>query len=498
MEKDNFFKNSFLLTASNITTGILGFIFSINLSKLLGAEGMGLYNLVMPLYNLFICLMTAGIVAAISRVSAVYSRKKEYGNLDKTIKTVAIFNFVWAIIIGILVFAFAPFIVEFGVSDSRTINAIRVACPAMVFIALSNILKGYFLGLSKIKVPAIIDILEKGMRIITIGLLVFSFNSVNLKTLVTLAYISLAIGEMQSLILLYFYYRRLKFKNKHLINKPTEGRVQLLFNVLVVSLPLCLNGFIGSIFSTLSTLIVPKRLIHAGFTYGESLSMIGRYSGMAVSIIAIPLIVVGSINSLLVPDLSQSLSRGNEYEATKRINTVMKIAFILGIATAVICNLVPNELGSLFFDRVDLGNYIKASSLAAPIFFLASTMFGILNGLNKQGTIVKVTITIAVVELISLFVFTGIPSINIYSYSISLLLTSLVSLFISIREIKKVLKVHIPVFDFTIFLLIGILFFSLFKLFVAQVLAPLKTIEVILLIILSFSFFAFISRFGTE
>ena len=84
--KNNFYKNTIVLTASNVTVGILGFIFSIYLSKILGAEGMALYSLVMPVYNLFIALMTAGIIAAISKVSAIYSSENDYGNLFKTIK----------------------------------------------------------------------------------------------------------------------------------------------------------------------------------------------------------------------------------------------------------------------------------------------------------------------------------------------------------------------------------------------------------------------------
>ncbi|MBM6839769.1 oligosaccharide flippase family protein, partial [Clostridium saudiense] len=111
-----------------------------------------------------------------------------------------------SIVIGILVFILAPYISEYGVKDMRTLNAIRVTCPAMVFISLSNILKGYFYGTSKITVPAFIDILEKAMRIITIALLIFIFKANTLSSLVTLAYVSLAIGELQSLLLLYAYY----------------------------------------------------------------------------------------------------------------------------------------------------------------------------------------------------------------------------------------------------------------------------------------------------
>ena len=116
-EKDDFFKNSFLLTASNITTGIIGFIFSIYLSKVIGPEGMGLYNLVMPIYNLFICVMTAGVAASISQVSAVYSSKNENKNLVKTIKVVSAFNFIWATFIAIIVFFAAPLIGKYGIKD---------------------------------------------------------------------------------------------------------------------------------------------------------------------------------------------------------------------------------------------------------------------------------------------------------------------------------------------------------------------------------------------
>ena len=120
--------------------------------------------------------MSAGVSASISQISAVYSEKKQFTNLRKTIKTVAFFNFLWGILVAILVFVFAPYIGEYGIKDIRTINSIKVTCPAMIFIALSNILKGYFWGTSKIVFPASIDILEKALRILTVAILIFAFK----------------------------------------------------------------------------------------------------------------------------------------------------------------------------------------------------------------------------------------------------------------------------------------------------------------------------------
>ncbi|NLZ35467.1 stage V sporulation protein B [Clostridium isatidis] len=497
MKNSSFFKNSFVLTLSNITTGILGFIFSIYLSKLIGPEGMGLYGLVMPVYNLFICLMTAGIIAAISQTSAIYKSKGEYNNIHKTINTVASFNIIWSIFIGILVFFLAPYISKYGIHDIRTVNAIRVTTPAMVFIALSNILKGYFYGVSKITVPSIIDISEKAMRIIVITLLIYFFKAKTITSLVTLAYVSLAIGELQSLLLLYIYYKYLK--NKTPINSlKSERRSQLLFNVLVIALPLCLNGFLGNLFSTFSTLLIPRRLVHAGFDSTTALGLIGKFNGMALNIVAFPLIVVVSINSLIVPDLSETLSKGDYYNAAVRIKKVMKIAFLLGLATTVTCNIIPDSLGKMFYSRDDLGNYIKIISLSAPIFFTANTMFGILNGLSKQGVILKNSLIISILEIICLYFLIGITKINIMGYGITIFITSSLSLFINLREVKKHMDLPLSVTNIIIYLLLTILIFIVYNMFTNLFLRNLFIIKNIVVAVLTFLTFAGLSFFGVE
>lgn len=497
MEKDIFFKNSFFLTVANITTGILGFIFSMYLSNLAGPEGVALYGLVMPVYNLFICLMTAGIIAAISQRSAIYQSKGEYTNLFKTIRSVAFFNIIWSIVIGVLVFFLAPYISKYGIKDIRTLNAIKVTCPAMVFIALSNILKGFFYGTSKIVVPAIVDISEKAMRIITIALLIYFFKAQSLSSLITLAYISLALGELQSLILLFCYYKYTK-KRMPTSNEIPESRAQLIFNVLIIYLPLCLNGFLGNTFATISTLIVPRQLVASGLDYSSALNLIGRFNGMALTIVTFPLIVVNSINTLLVPDLSQSISSGEYYSASQRIKTILKVAFLLGMATTIICQLIPDSLGQMFFQRDDLGLYIRLSSLSAPIFFVANTMFGILNGLNRQSIILRNSIIISLTEIFCLYFFTRIPSINIFSYVITIFVTSCLGLIINLYEVKKHIELNLSIFNIVIFSLTGILVYLMLKLFTSRLLDGLFLSKNIIIITLTFAIFAYLSRFGLD
>ena len=495
LAKDNFFKNSFLLTISNITTGILGFIFSIYLSKIIGPEGMGLYNLVMPIYNLFICVMTAGVAASISQISAIYYEKGENNNLIKTIKTVSIFNFIWALFVALLVFICADIIGRYGIKDIRTVDAIKVTCPAMILIALSNILKGFFLGTSKITTPAIIDIFEKALRILTVAILIYAFSAKDLQTLVTLCYVALALGELQSLLLLFFYYKHTVKKLPKTYEKA-DSRFQLLFNVLIISLPLTLNGFLSNIFNTLSTLVIPRCLVNAGFEHSEALAMIGKFTGMAMMIIGIPLIVVNSINMLLIPDLSQTIIKGNYYNASIRIKKVMKISFLLGLSTTVICLIIPDALGEMFYSRNDLGSYIKSSGLCAPIFFISVPLYSVLNGLNKQGIILRNSLLVAALELVCLYIFTSIPSINIYGYAITLFLTSLISIIINLYEIKKHITLNISLTNTLIYILLAVITYFIINIITIKLLLPITKLKSIIITISIFLIFIFWGTFG--
>lgn len=454
--KDRFYKDSLMLTMSNLTTGILGFMFSIILSRELGPEGMGLYGLVMPIYNLFLCLICGGMVTAISKASAVFLGKNDFKNLNKSVKTALVFDFIWAFIVAAFVFIASPFISAKVIKDSRTLFSLMVVCPAFVFVGLSSILKGYFYGISKVEIPAFIDIVEKSIRIAVLvsTINIFCLNTVN--STVMAAYIALCVGEFISLILLYIFY---KINNKTLYRETThssEGRAQLLFDILVVSFPLCLNGFLSTTLSTVSTLIVPRRLVSAGFTYSTALSLIGKFTGMSLSIIFFPIIVVQSMSTILVPDLSKSLSKKDFFAMEGRISEVIKIAFLLGACTFIICITIPSSLGMLFFSRNDLGMYIKFAAISAPFSYTAACTQAILNGLGKQGILLRNSLIVSVEELILLFILTGIPGINIFGFGISLIVTSITIFILNFHEIRKMCYIHYNLSELFIYILLGI------------------------------------------
>lgn len=452
---DKFYKDSFTLTLSNMATGVISFIFSIILSRELGAEGLGLYGLVMPVYGLLLCITTDGLITAISKITTLYFHRKEYKNLKRTVSTAFLFAALWSACVALLVLVFHGFIAGNIVRDPRAAGAIMILSPALIFVPLSAVIKGYFYGLGQYKVTASIDILEKLLRVtILLGTVSILSPGSDVGRTVTIAYFALATGEAVSLILLLICYKIRNSKLKGNAGKSIS-RIQLIFDVFVISVPLCINGVLSSSISALSALILPHRLVAAGFTYGDALAMIGRFGGMALNITTLPFIIIGSMLTVLVPELSPSISKRDYWSAEERIAQVLRMAGIIGISTALVCLRIPDTLGLLFYKRNDLGDMIRFAAPICLILFISSPTFGILNALGRQNTLLKNSLINSAQSLLLIFLLTGIPALNIYGYGLSIILTAITSFALNVREIKKVCEIKVTLQDVVTLALIG-------------------------------------------
>ncbi len=483
MKLDKFYKDTLILTVSNLATGILRFVFSIILSNKLGAEGLGLYSLIMPLYDLFACATCGGIIVAVSRSSAILAGNNDYLNIHRLIHTTIIFELFWSMFISIPILLNSNSIATYFIKDSRTIYSIEIICPALIFIALSSVFKGYFYGISQAKIPAYIDIVEKAIRVAVVIGIVNIFFLKNMVQTISAVYGALTFGELISLLMLYAAYIIYKGKYKKVFSTPIS-RGQLIFDTLTVSIPLCINGFLSSLLNAASTLIVPRRLVFAGLTYTAALSLIGKFTGMAFNITFFPMVVIMSMSTVLVPDISKSLNKKDYYSMENRIYDVLKLSFYIGISTAIICLCIPDNLGKLFYGRNDLGIYIITSSVCAPITYAAASTYSILSGLEMQTKILFNSFLVSIEEIVLLYILTGIPSINIYGYAIALFLTSVTSYFLNMHDINKICNIHFHLDDIfldMIFAILLFLFLGILNNIIPNSLFVLKSISIIII-----------------
>ena len=152
------------LTVANLMIGLVEFGFSLYLSRILGAEGLGMLHLVTPINCLFLSFMTEGLVTTISKISARHFSGGHYALMGRSVKVATVFSFFWSLVLVSLVFLTAKPIAEYFLQEPALVYPILSTCPLMILMSVSNIVKGHFLGLNKIRIPALINITEKLLR----------------------------------------------------------------------------------------------------------------------------------------------------------------------------------------------------------------------------------------------------------------------------------------------------------------------------------------------
>lgn len=446
-KEKSFLKQALMLIGSNMATGLLGFIYSTILSRKVGPEGMGLYGLIFPVNSLLLSVITGGMMVAITKVIAEYYHQKDYLAIRKTIGITLFFNLMVSLTLVVLTYSFSFQISLYIIKDIRTLYGLRLILISTIFMALSNTLKGYFIGTSQVIIPACIDIGEKSVRILLLLIFFKHFTFKETINLVTVSFLVFTLGELFSLIFLslYYYYDT---ANKAAPPSPgKEGQKDSIFlkrdalyylkRILTLSVPLMLSELLASSLYTVSSILIPRRLTAAGINYLDALQLIGKFSSMSLQVIFFPMFIIGSINSLLVPDLTKKMA-SKEYEAARRrILAVIQIAFQIGLGISLICLAFGPHIGVLFYKRDDLGPYLRFLAYLAPLFYLSAISRGILNGLGKQKALLRNTLLISALEDLLIYLLIAIPSLNIFGMGIAMGISASVTIAINYREIHR-------------------------------------------------------------
>lgn len=445
MKRSEFFENTLILTISNILTGTLSFAFSIILSREIGAKGVGLYQLVMPVYMLFLSITGGGITVTVSKIAAEKRAAGNYNELYRTVRALCVFQFIWSIIITIFILIGSAFISSTILADKRTLYGIIAFCPAIIIVSISSVYKGAFYGLQRVIEPALIDIVEKIARVLIISLLIGITKESAIEIKSAAAMFSLSCGEFVSFLLFYICYKG--FLRKHHGYGKTDNDLQLIVNVLRLSIPLAVNGILSTIFSTITTVIIPKRLQAAGIPYENALSLLGKLQGMALTIAFYPTIIIGALNVILIPSISEAVAYKKDYIVNHRMNIAITIASVTAFSSAAIMLATSGRLGQFLYKDPAVGEILKLLVPGIPIIYIEMVAFSILNGLGKQTRLLINSIILSISELVLIYIFLGIPSLNIKGFAVSFIVSGILGLILSFMVIKNTIEFKLNLYS---------------------------------------------------
>jgi len=430
-----YLQGALILTIANLLTGILSFVYRIFLSKSIGAEGMGVYQLIIPLYMLFISLVSGGLSTSISKLVAENKAKANYRNIYKIIKVSLLMSALWSIAFSCIISFNADFFAREILKDDRTFISVIIFSPAIVFIALGAVLKGYFYGIEKIKIPAYLDIIEKFIRLIV---LIFTTNYLidfGIEYVCAGAMTAMVAGEIISLLLLFILYR----KNKYSLTSKTrtDSTLHIVSNILMIVIPLSLSGAINTIMDMLDAALIPAQLVKAGFSKQHSLSLYGQLTGMILPLIYFPMIIVGSLSTTLIPSAAFSYTSKNWVALNKKCNDSLTIASVVGFAATIAFMMHPKELCDVLFNCPEADKLLFWCSISCVLEYWLFILMAIMNGIGLQKYVLESTIMNIVIMVISIVVLMPIPKLNVYGYVLGFALSSLFVVLRCLRILKK-------------------------------------------------------------
>jgi len=475
MAKKSFLSGAIILMVAGLIVRILGFYYRIYLSNLIGAEGMGLFQLISPVYSLIILTLTSGISISVSKMVSEEMARNHLVNLRRITKCALFIVMVSGAIVSAFIFWKVDFITNVILKDSRTYYSMILLIPSIPFIAAASALKGYFYGIQEVTPTAYSQIVEQIVRIGIVMLTAGYIVKLGLEYACAVAVVGMSLGEISNAAVLWMIYIHRKNKERKNISKIGLLRKRIIVkNIISTSLPVSANRFITSIMGAIEMILIPRMLVAGGMDYQSSISIFGKLMGMASPLVFFPSIVTSSLATTLVPAISEAISTRNFKAANYRISKSIQLTFIVGFVFTAIFLVYPNEIGRAVYKRENIGEMLYMLSYTSIFLYLQQTLVGVLNGLGKQGIYLKNSIIGYAIRIG--FVYFCIPIYGINSYIWGVIVSSGCVCVLNLYTIVKTTGMALDIRNWIIkpgtvciiMLLTGKYIFSFFNMFVSS------------------------------
>ena len=276
MRKTVFIKNAMILTVSSLILRFAGIIFKVYITRLIGSEGVGLYQLVFSFYILASTFATSGISTAVTRlITQEMALGCEKGTLRIFRRSVELTLIIAFVSIGI-VFLGAEFIAKTLIGDIRSLPAVKILPLSLPFMGVSSCIRGYFIAKRQVTPNALTQIFEQGVRIGAVLLFVKKFISKGTAYAAAGVILGDCIAEGLSCLVLFICFLSSKRSLKNL-----KGRQNPPFGVIKeltrISLPITSGRYLNTALRTAENVLVPKNLARYPHSGVGALSQFGMF-----------------------------------------------------------------------------------------------------------------------------------------------------------------------------------------------------------------------------
>lgn len=413
-----------LLTLSGFASRFLGFFYRIFLSRTIGAEGLGLYQMIFPVFGICFALCAGPVQTAVSRLTAA-----EPERAGKILRTGLLLSLSLALPIAVVIHQNADLLASVILLEPRCAKLLSALAFAVPLTAVHSCVCGYYYGKQKVHIPAASQLAEQLVRMFAVFLIADVCRRRGTEPTAMMAAAGLVIGEAGSALFAVLSF--LMFEKEVAPDNGEDGSghdpgsgfpagsifrsvrdtVPLLRALTVLAAPLAAGRLIMNLLQSAEAVLIPSRLVLFGLTRAQAVGIYGVLTGMSMSFIMFPSALVNSLAVVLLPAVAKAQSAGNDSGIERSIAVSLRYSLYMGILCIGIFTVFGNDIGTQVFGNRSAGVFITVLAWLCPFLYLSTTLGSVLNGLGMTGATFLHNLFAILIRLF--FVYFGIPRFGI-------------------------------------------------------------------------------------
>lgn len=430
--------NTVLLTVTAFIIRTVSVSFNVYLTNKIGADGIGLFQLIFAVYATAITFASAGVRLASTRLTADNNVLGRQSN-RQIIFCCLIYSLICGVISAVLLLLGVNKIGSSWIGDVRSIPSIKMLCLGLPFVSLAEALNGYFTSVGKLVRFTGIQLFEQIFKIAVTVIALKNSDVNDIASSCRAVTFGIATSEIFAFVCTYILYRFSCEKDKE-----KESMRGIFSRLLKISLPIAIGSEMRSILVTVEHLLIPVGFKKSGSNSQAALSTYGVIHGMSLPLVLYPSALLSSLSGLLVPEISANHIAGNKTRISYMISRVLHITLIFSIGTAGIMYFNAEKLSLAVYGNTEPAFYIRILSPLIPIMYTDMSVDGMLKGLDRQVSYMKYNLIDASICVVLVYLLVPISAVK--GYIIVVFISETVNFYLSFRMLTRVSEVKIELF----------------------------------------------------
>ena len=437
----NFLVQGSILAAASIVSRIIGLLYRLPMTDIIGDTGNNYYSCAFEIYNIMLIISSYSLPLAVSKLVSARMAKGERTAAYQILKGALVFASIAGAVVALVVYFGAEFFTSM-LQTPLSIFALRILAPVLIVVAILGVLRGFFQGLGNMIPSAISQVIEQIVNAIVsiwAAYVLFQFGSKAGQVLGNPDKYAAAFGAaggtlgtnlgavsalLFMLFVFYAYMRVFKKKMKRERNVEVNSFAYTMKILIITIIPVLLSSTIYNISGIIDQGLFKNIATMQGYTVDEIDVWWGVFSGKYKVLINVPISIASALAASSVPTLSASFASGDKESVNNQINAAIRFIMVIAMPCCVGLAVLAKPIFALLFpgtiSSLDSATTMMWVGAIAVVFYSLSTLTnGLLQGIDQLKIPVKNAAIALVAHIILLVVLMLFFRLNIYAVVIA-------------------------------------------------------------------------------